>query len=280
MISVIVTAYNRKDYIDSAIASLEKQTFKDFEVIVITNFDYDITGFKSIKYIKHIKMDGGLGLFIYTGIKNSSGEILVFLDDDDTFAENKIEYVNNLFLNSKIVYLHNSPVYVEETKKYRKIFTPPDFNLSCISLRKDAVMNYIEYLKNLGAGPDTFMYCSALCSGNTLLKKRNYLTFYRHHVGSTSDIKASMKWLIDDLNVSKYMQSVFNCKKSKKYLSRIEYSNKIKLYIFYKYEIKKDELKGKRFMVFELWLYFMYNYKFSDLYIVIKKFFSFIPILI
>jgi len=49
MISVVITAYNRKQYLDEAVASVFNQTRQPDEVIVITNFEY------SSNYpIKHI----------------------------------------------------------------------------------------------------------------------------------------------------------------------------------------------------------------------------------
>jgi GT2 family glycosyltransferase len=72
MISIIVTSYNRVNYLVKSLNSLSKQTFQDFEVILVTNFQYfgDNYGFKCIKYIV---MDGKIGEFLAEGIRMSNG---------------------------------------------------------------------------------------------------------------------------------------------------------------------------------------------------------------
>ncbi len=256
MISVVITAYNRKEFLYNAINSLNSQDYRDFEVILVTNFDYNLNRFQSLA-IKNIVMEGSQGLFLYTGIKEATGDIIVFLDDD-TFSPEKLSYIAHLFSNENIGFIHNNPVFIEGERRYKKLYTPPDFNLSCMSIRKGNIEKYLEDLKSLRTGSDTFIYCTGLCSGKRAVKRRKFLTFYLKHGGSISEL--SKKWLTDDLDMAVYMQSIFHCKKALKYLQKIEYANKIKLYTFYDYRIEKKEISGKRLMIFQLWLYFIYNY--------------------
>ena len=51
-ISFIVTSYNYADYIKETIASIQNQTFKDFEIIVVDDFSTD----NSVEILK--KIDG------------------------------------------------------------------------------------------------------------------------------------------------------------------------------------------------------------------------------
>lgn len=259
MISVILTAYNRKEFLGDALNSLNNQTIKDFEVILITNFDYDLGKFKM--KIKHIISDGNIGKFLCIGISNSSGDIIVFMDDDDLFLNNKLESVNNLFKNNKISYFHNQPIFIKGNTKYKRKFKPPDFNMSCISIRKSVINNYIEYLKELNAAPDTFFYSISLCSGLTVVNKRVFLTMYRIHGNNSSDISNNEKWLIDDLKMAYYMINIFKCKKAHNYLKKIIFANKLKLYIFYNYNMEKPDSLSNFIIIMELWLYYLYDTK-------------------
>jgi glycosyltransferase involved in cell wall biosynthesis len=56
-ISVVVTAYNRRDFLLSALKSVNNQSFKDYEIIVVKNFhDQAIDNF--------IKKHGSKEIFI------------------------------------------------------------------------------------------------------------------------------------------------------------------------------------------------------------------------
>ncbi|AAT42912.1 glycosyltransferase [Picrophilus oshimae] len=87
-ISVIVTAYNRSEYLLDAVKSALNQTLskEKYEIIVIKNYNDDnIDEFLNKNNIKNIIMDGTIGEYLYKGINESKGDIISFLDDDDLF---------------------------------------------------------------------------------------------------------------------------------------------------------------------------------------------------
>lgn len=231
MISVILTAYRRKEFLKEALSSLNNQNFRDFEVILITNFEFPLDDYNKIN-IKHIIRDGNIGLFLYEAIKASNGGILVFMDDDDIFAINKLYYINNALKNENILYFHNYPLFVNGREK-KRLFVPPDFNMSCISIRRTLLDPYLDDLRTLIAGQDSFIYCCGLCSKNKIKNRRVRLTYYREHKNKTSDISNDKKWLIMDLEALDYMENIFKCAKAKKYLNTLRYSVAIKLDLFY-----------------------------------------------
>ena len=106
-ISVIVTAYNRKQYLDESLRSLERQTLpKDrFEVILITNFEFDISGYSM--NIRPIVMEGSIGKFIQRGILESNNDRICFLDDDDLFHPQKLQIIFDSF-GPEYMYFKNS----------------------------------------------------------------------------------------------------------------------------------------------------------------------------
>jgi glycosyltransferase involved in cell wall biosynthesis len=95
MISVLIPVYNGENYIAEAIESVLRQTYKDFEIIVVDDGSTDqtvrvIESF-STKVQYHYQKNSGVGAARNNCLKFSSGKFLAFLDADDVWAENKLE---------------------------------------------------------------------------------------------------------------------------------------------------------------------------------------------
>lgn len=112
-ISVIVTAYKRRQYLYNALLSLKAQTLPrdKYEVIVVKDFGnpqidslIKDMGWKSV-----YSNEEHQGRMYLNGLKEADGDIITFLDDDDTYMSNRLEYVYNAFTsNPDIGYLHHS----------------------------------------------------------------------------------------------------------------------------------------------------------------------------
>ena len=90
--SVIVPAHNSQQYLARCLASVERQTFKDYELIVVCDACTDDTaGVAKVYTDKVIITDHGMdGLARNAGIDAADGKWLLFLDDDDWWIH---EYV-------------------------------------------------------------------------------------------------------------------------------------------------------------------------------------------
>ena len=96
-ISIIVPAYNRADEIEEFLSSFERQTAKNFEVIVVDDGSTDST--KEVVELHKISLDlhylfqqnKGPGAARNLGMENTKGDIFVFIDSDCTVPENYIE---------------------------------------------------------------------------------------------------------------------------------------------------------------------------------------------
>ncbi len=96
-VSVIVPAYNVSKYIPEALASLEKQTFSDFEVLVVDDGSTDDTVAVVQKFCQRDnrfsllqKPNGGLSSARNYGIRHAKGEYIALLDGDDIYHRDKI----------------------------------------------------------------------------------------------------------------------------------------------------------------------------------------------
>lgn len=101
-VSVIVPVYNVEDYLIECLTSIINQTLKEIEIICIDDCgtDNSINILKEyakkddrIRIISH-KENKGLGPARNTGIKESKGEYISFIDSDDYISR---DYLENLY---------------------------------------------------------------------------------------------------------------------------------------------------------------------------------------
>ena len=115
-VSVILTTYNRDTFLPEAVKSILTQDYQDLELVIVDDGSTDNT-FKKIRsnlhlftYIRH-PSNKGISAARNTGIMNSSGKFICFLDSDDLWETNK--------LSSQITFLQSHPnyqiVYTNET---------------------------------------------------------------------------------------------------------------------------------------------------------------------
>ena len=122
MVSVVIPVYNRTKYICEAINSVLEQTYKNYEIIVVN--DGSTINVRNIlkPFINKIKYlyqaNKGLAAARNTGIKNSKGKYLAFLDDDDLFEPKKLEaQVLILENNADIGFLYSDCYEFDTDKK-------------------------------------------------------------------------------------------------------------------------------------------------------------------
>ena len=96
LVSVIVPVYNGTDALRRAIASVLRQTYRNFELIIVDDCSTDdiasvVKSFQDdrIIYLRHVQNKGAAGAR-NTGMCQARGEILAFLDSDDEFLSEKL----------------------------------------------------------------------------------------------------------------------------------------------------------------------------------------------
>ena len=121
LVTVIIPYYKKKKYIKKTIKSVIGQSYKNIEIIII----YDNASNADLNYIKKLKiLDSRIKLIVNKknigagksrniGIKNSKGDIITFIDSDDTWNSKKLKKQLN-FLNKN----HYNFVFCG----YKKIF--------------------------------------------------------------------------------------------------------------------------------------------------------------
>lgn len=95
--SIVVPVYNSEKYIDELIASVFKQTYTDWELILVDDGSTDSSGDLCDSYMKshpvsvyHTENRGGMAARYY-GIQRSKGEYILVADSDDRLMPNCLE---------------------------------------------------------------------------------------------------------------------------------------------------------------------------------------------
>ena len=107
--SVIIPTFNSKAYLVECIDSLESQTFKKFEIIVVDDGSTDNTHEVIRKFLNNItyirQNNQGPSSARNKGIENSRGKYLCFLDADDLYKPNHLsELIGFLEENQELGY--------------------------------------------------------------------------------------------------------------------------------------------------------------------------------
>jgi len=99
LISVIIPAFNSKEFIQQTINSVLKQTYQNFEIIIVDDESTDDTisiikdlsaKDKRISYFQ-VPHSGRPSVPRNFGAEKSKGEFIAFLDADDIWVKNKLE---------------------------------------------------------------------------------------------------------------------------------------------------------------------------------------------
>lgn len=95
-ISIIIPAYNEEKFIKRAIDSIKRQTFSDYEIIIVAAGCTDKTAEIARRYV--IKVfeikQRGTALSKNLGAKHAKGNILVFFDADSIMSKNLLKDIN------------------------------------------------------------------------------------------------------------------------------------------------------------------------------------------
>lgn len=100
LFSVIIPVYNGEEYLSEALQSIEKQTFRDFELIVVDDGSTDASGliadeFARLKDNVHVLhgVNQGLILARRKGLSAANGEYVLFVDADDLLRDDALEII-------------------------------------------------------------------------------------------------------------------------------------------------------------------------------------------
>lgn len=218
--SVVIPVYNVERYIERCLTSLKKQTFQNFEIVVVDDCGDD----SSIEIVKRffiddvniniVNHDANRGTFCArkTGVFSSLGEYIVFLDPDDELDIRTFELLFSAVSDSPDVVFFGSKrvpdLRVWETKAQvpslniddsrdeviSKILRCKAFNRGTAGkcARRDILMQAFDMLdmgcgKRLVYGEDQLLLFSLINSANTAVSIDERLYIYHRNEGSITE---------------------------------------------------------------------------------------------
>lgn len=171
LVSIITPCHNSEKFIEQTIESVIKQTYPNWELLLIDDCSSDST-LKILEHYSHVderirifkteKPSGSPTLPRNIGIKECKGEIILFLDSDDVITPKKLEEQVPLFDDPQtaIVFSNYEKMTEDGTRNNRVIICPQ-------------VVNYKEHLKG----------CSILFS-NAMFDISKTGKIYFEHMGA------------------------------------------------------------------------------------------------
>lgn len=212
IVSVLMTAFNREEFIAEAIESVLTSSYKNFELIVIDDFSTDNTVSIAQKYAKLdnrlrvIKNEKNLGQFANRNkaVSLASGEYIITVDSDDMIFDYSIEYL----LKSMIEYPeasfaircttqeHNVCLLSEEAIRNHFFKSPYLMHGPGATVIKKSFFDFIGgYPVEYGVPGDMYFNLNATCNSNIILLSKEFM-FYRRHEGQ--EINNSYDYLINN----------------------------------------------------------------------------------
>ncbi len=179
-ISIITATSNSQNFIGSNINSINDQTYKNYEHIIIDNNSQDNTleiiknNGKNVKIIS--EKDNGIYDAFNKGIDLSTGEIISIINSDDYFADKKVlEEVSKVFNNYDVDIVYGDLKYV----------------------KRGNINKNVRYWKSNPYIPNSFQNGWAPPHPTFFVKKKIYenLGKYKLNLGNSSDFELMFRFL-------------------------------------------------------------------------------------
>lgn len=128
--SILIPVYNVEQYLRECLDSVIKQSFKDFEVILIDDGSTDNSGKICDEYAKKYpniikvfhKKNEGLLLTRRFGLKKAQGEYIIFVDSDDYISTDLLKEVTNVLKkDSYDIVIYNFYRFIDKSNKFEII---------------------------------------------------------------------------------------------------------------------------------------------------------------
>lgn len=205
LVSIIMPYYKKRNYINKSINSVLRQTYQNFEIIIIyDDIDLDDSDFiNNIKkkdnriFVIYNSKNLGAGISRNIGIKHAKGNFVGFLDCDDIWKKNKLESQINFMNKKKIDFSFTSYDLINSKNikigtrlakpilNYQDLLKSCDIGLSTVIFKKKIFDNYCKF-PNLKTKEDFVMWLKIAKKGIILYGMQSQLSQWRKTSGSLS----------------------------------------------------------------------------------------------
>ncbi|MCH5272400.1 MAG: glycosyltransferase family 2 protein [Lachnospiraceae bacterium] len=205
LVSVITPAYNAEKYIADAIESVLRQTYTNWEMIIVDDGSGDTTGEIVKRYtndsriIYHrLEKNSGVAVAMNTAIESAHGSLLAFLDADDLWKPEKLQKHVAFTLKNDYAFTFsayeiirekgNKVVHAPKSQNYSQYMRNTVIGTSAAMLNLDKIGHDFRMV-NLRKDLDSMTWAKLLRSGYTAYGLDKSLVYYRKVETSISNDK-------------------------------------------------------------------------------------------
>ena len=219
LVSIIVPIYNAEKYLDSCIQSVLRQTYTNWELILIDDGSTDKSGRIAEEYgfaderitVFHQK-NLGVSLARNQGIDEATGNYVAFLDADDELIEDCLAKTVNIAEETNADVVAGRSCENQELFQDRIIWTGAEalenslkdhlFTYSaCAKLIRREFIGKTRFTPDIRINEDSYFVFQLLCKQNVFVLTNDVIYFYRANSESSSRTVFSEKYF-DILKVS------------------------------------------------------------------------------
>ena len=126
-ISVVIRTYNEQKHIGEVLESLKKQSYKNYEIIIVYSESNDMTLEIAKKYdvniVPILKEDFNYSYASNVGVSNATGDIICFLSGHSVpINENYLDEINRCFQNKNVGGCYGDVIALEDGSIYEKTY--------------------------------------------------------------------------------------------------------------------------------------------------------------
>ncbi len=213
-ISIIIPYHKKRIFFKETIESINNQSYKNFEVIIV----YDDTDKSELNFVKRIiknfkfkkkliinKKIIGAGLSRNKGIKVSKGEYVAFCDADDLWNKDKLKIQLNFMKKENILFSHSNYSIIDYASKkignlkvpknisYNKLIKSCDIGLSTVMISESLIKKNL--FSSLKTKEDYLLWIQLIRRLNNFKSINKDLTYWRYLKNSLSS--SNIQKLVD-----------------------------------------------------------------------------------
>ncbi|WP_299286357.1 glycosyltransferase [uncultured Mucilaginibacter sp.] len=289
LVSVIIPCYNYGKYLGKAIESVLSQSYRHIEIIVVDDGSTDQTKEIVQKYhpVKYIYQSNcGVSAARNNGIKNSIGELIVFLDADDWLLPDAL-FININYLTQnpeaafvsgghELFYQRENKTWVVQKEvtenHYCHLLEGNYMGMPAVGMYQRWVFNEFQFDTNLHYCED-YDLCLQIARKYPVVHHTELIAVYNFHEDSvSSNLVEMLKYALLVLNKQKNFilnESEEACLQKglnnwKAYYSEKIYNNLLFQLYDSNLQVNKEELEALKENDQELYFKFIAESKFND----------------
>lgn len=196
-VSIITPLYNGEDFIKYAVESVLKQTYKNWELIIINDCSTDNSGEIIERYAKEDtrikilenKKNSGVIKTRNKGIEAASGRYIAFLDSDDMWHEEKLEKQINFMKKNEAEISCTEYARVDKNNNEKKLIKVEKIitykmllktnMMGCLTVIYDTEKIGKKYFENAKKSEDYILWLSIVKEVKKAYGLRETLGYYR-----------------------------------------------------------------------------------------------------